>query len=171
MISVTAQVEGASWTLRKLFRIAPELRAQTVKEIKSAAAPIVATAKASVPATTGLKGWTDHDGRWSYGAAHVRKSIGVDYRQRKRDRNNQWTMVRVRLNDGIGQVYDMGGRRGSAGYSKSGSAMLAKLIKERGAASRIMWPAAEANAAAVQAAVKRAVENATERLNAELRVV
>lgn len=171
MISVTANTEGAAWTLRKLFRVAPELRAETIKELRTAAAPIVASAKAGVPATSGLKGWTAHDGKWSFSPGSIRGSIRTEYRQNKRDRNNQWTMLRVRMTNGIGVVYDMGGRKGTGAPTASGRAMLTKLVAARGGASRVMWPAAEANKEAVNAGVLRAIENATRRLNEELKVV
>ena len=177
----SVQMYGLDEMLKQLRQIDPALRKATLAKMRIAAEPMVREARSLIPEQSGLDNW----GTWprrtgGYNRRKIQSSIKVSYkggriRDKKRDTFPLFTMV---MRDPGGSVYDIAGRqkssragfaagfelaasnrrsgRGSEGKAR-GKAMIAKLNKEHGSASRAMWRAAERHLPAVQEGINDAI--------------
>jgi hypothetical protein len=159
------EVYGVPEMLKVLKQIDPELRKATIAKMKLAAEPILQEARSLIPdqpVTVSEKtrkrggGWKA-TGRLGYDAKKVRRSIKVTFKVKTRDKNaNTFPLLRLVLGSAGGSIYDMAGRKGS-GNSPSGVALIRKLQKDRGGASRVMWKSVESKIRVVEDGVKDAI--------------
>jgi hypothetical protein len=159
----SVQMYGLDEMLKQLRQIDPALRKATLAKMRIAAEPMVREARSLIPEQSGLDNW----GTWprrtgGYNRRKIQSSIKVSYkggriRDKKRDTFPLFTMV---MRDAGGSVYDRAGRkfpgRRSEGKAR-GRAMVEKLRKEHGDASRAMWRAAEEHMPAVQQGIEDAI--------------
>jgi hypothetical protein len=160
------EVYGVPEMLALLKTIDPALRKATQAKMKLAAAPILAEARSLIPEVAiepgekGRKrggGWKV-TGRLGYDAKAVRRSIKVTFKgSRIRDKNaNTFPLLKLVLGSAGGSIFDMAGRSGS-GNTPSGTALIRKLQKDRGGASRVMWRSVESKIGEVEQGVKDAI--------------
>jgi len=168
--NVALEYNGLAVTLKNLRRVDPELRKEVVREMKKAAKPMQATARALFPTAEPLRNW----GNWrgGYDVSRVRSGVKVSFKgTRARDRD-VIPLLTLRQVNPAGAIYDMAGRAGGKGRRSEGGErgrqMIGKLNMQ-GFSSRAMWPAAEKHLPKVQADVAKAIEAMTETINRELR--
>ena len=160
------EVYGVPEMLKLLKTIDPALRKATQAKMKLAAAPILAEARSLIPEVAiepGEKGrrrgggWKV-TGRLGYDAKAVKRSIKVVFKgSRIRDKNaNTFPLLKLVLGSAGGSIFDMAGRSGS-GNTPSGTALIRKLQKDRGGASRVMWKSVESKIGEVEQGVKDAI--------------
>lgn len=177
----SVQLYGLDEYLKQLRKIDPALRKATLAKMRVAAEPMVREARALIPETSGLQNWGNWPrGTGGYNPRKIRSSIKTSYkggriRDRQRDTFPLFTMV---MRDPSGSVYDIAGRKKSdvagflAGFEQAssgrrsgrrsegkarGKAMIDKLNREHGGASRAMWRAAERHLADVQRGIEDAI--------------
>ena len=159
------EVYGVPEMLKVLKQIDPELRKATIAKMKLAADPILQEARSLIPdqpvsvseKTRKRGGGWKATGRLGYDAKKVRRSIKVTFKTKIRDKNaNTFPLLRLVLGSAGGSIYDMAGRKGS-GNSPSGVALIRKLQKDRGGASRVMWKSVESKIRVVEDGVKDAI--------------
>lgn len=162
MMDITAETQGFAQTIKVLGSCNKELKKAAIEEMRAAADPLIAVAKARIPNDQPLSNWSPN-GRWGFRPAAVRHSIRANFKKRRTDTEDTFTILRVVMTSFSGTVWDMAG-----GGSKIGR----NLTSKWGAApSRSMWPAAIASKAQVEAAVKRAADKAAQTLSDQLKVV
>jgi len=149
--------------MRDLRRIEPEIYKQSMREIKAAVKPLQAEAQSRVPTDPPLSGMA-HSGRTGWSKRNARVGINTGGRYSK----GGWILVKIRMNGAAGSLFDMAGR-GSAGSTPQGQAMIAGLNARYRAASRAIWPAAEAKLDKVQRDVIKAVDRAALVMNTKLK--
>lgn len=169
-ISVAVEYNGLAATFKALRHVDPELRKQTMREMKKAAVPMVATARSLFPTASPLRNW----GNWrgGYDVSRVRSGVKVSFKgTRARDRD-VIPLLTMRQVNPAGVIYDMAGRAGGKGRRSEGAErgrqMIGKLNRSA-FPSRAMWPAAEKHLPRVQADVVKAIEAMTDQINKELR--
>ena len=178
-LSSTVQVDGVAEALKALNRCLPELKRQVVKDIRAAGAPAVESVRKLIPAAAPLSGWAAHSWRSDtsgaqlgyYDPASVRNGVKVQFRGSKvRGAQNPDVipLLRLRMVDPAGVIFDMGGRR-SSGKNDKGRRFLGVLQQRGGSPSRFMWPGAERALPAVSRQVEEAVDGMIKVINTELR--
>lgn len=167
------EVYGVPEMLGLLKTVNPQLRKATIARMKLAAKPLIADARKLMPDNPPISpggqpggGWKV-SGRLGYDAKTVRKSISVVFKgTRIRDKNaDTFPLLKLVMKSAGGSVYDMAGRT-SSGRTKSGVALIAKLRKDKGGASRVMWTTVEAGIRDVEQGVKDAISDMEDAINA-----
>ena len=133
---MSIEVKGLKETLNELRKVEPTLRKELTREIKGQAKPLVDAARALVPSSPPLSGMTHGKFAWT---TKAKSQIGI--KMGGRSRGKQFTILSLRQNNGVGQIFDMAGKKG--GSTEQGQAFIANLERRFGAPSRSMWPAAE----------------------------
>ena len=168
-VSSSIEVNGVADAIKILQRVNPELKKQTVKSMKAAAAPVEEAARRLVPDVRPLSGWTSWKG--GFDPVKVRRAIKVAFRGTKvRDSRdpNKIPLLTLRQKNAAGAIYDMAGRR-SSGSTDAGRVFIRELTNRGGPASRTMWPGAEAGMPAVVKQVEEAIDDMMVALNKELK--
>lgn len=155
------QVIGLKDALAQLKRVEPQIRKELTRSIKGDAAPLVNAARELVPFGAPLSGMRTGKFAWS---AKARSGIGI--KMGGRARGNEYTILSLRQNNGVGQIFDMAGKAG--GRSKRGQAFIENLTARYGRPSRSMWPAAERQLPAVADAVQATISDALKEINQRL---
>ena len=155
------QVIGLKDALAELKRVEPQLRKELTRSIKGDAAPLVNAARELVPIGAPLSGMRTGKFAWS---AKARSGIGI--KMGGRARGNEFTILSLRQNNGVGQIFDMAGKKG--GSSKKGEAFIAALSARFGRPSRSMWPAAEKALPQVTEAITATIDEALGDINRRL---
>lgn len=170
-LDVALEYNGLAATLKSLRRVDPELRRQTVREMKAAAKPMQSTARALFPQTAPLSGW----GNWrgGYDVGRVRTGVKVTFKGTQVKSKDVIPLLTLRQVTAAGVIYDMSGRAKGKGRGsenkKRGRIMIEKLNDDFGKASRAMWPAAEKHLPGVRRAVQQATDKMSDTINRELR--
>lgn len=178
---VAAEAEGLAGAIRTLGKVDGELKKQLVKEMKQAGEPLVATARALVPAASPLTNWynwTTPKGReiGPFIPSKAKRGIKISQRntaQRGSDGRREQTIRLLALvqTNAAGAIYDMAGRANGSGRDSEGEQRGREMIKKLNSfaeSSRTLWPAAEKELSNVQQAVKDAIQALEDELNAEL---
>jgi len=170
-ISVAVEYNGLAATLKTLRHVDPELRKATMREMKTAAKPMQATARALFPSEAPLDKW----GSWAggYDIGRVRAGVKVTFKGTRVKDTDTIPLLTLRQVSRAGAIVDMAGRANGKGRRSEGKArgmaMIDKLNRSLGKSSRAMWPAAERHLPRVQADVVKAIEAMTDTINRELR--
>lgn len=171
---VAAEAQGLADAIKTLGKVDRELKKELVTSMKKAADPLVAEARALVPAAAPLSNWGNWKGGWNSGK--VTRGIKVSQRntaQRGTGGKREETIRLLALisSSAPGAIFDMAGRADGAGKGSEnaarGRAMIDKL-DTFGRASRTLWPAAERKLGDVQQAVRDAIEEMEQTLQKEL---
>jgi hypothetical protein len=157
MAEVT-KVYGVRETMNELRKVSPALYRETMKQMKSAAAPMVSAVKGSMPAGAPLSGM-EHKGRTGWSTPKV--SVRYGGRAPRFGNTETIPLLRIRV-DGVAPVMaDMAAN----GQTTAGLAMVAAL---GGSPSRYAWPGAESQQGRVTAEVLQACENVMRETNQHL---
>jgi len=166
-VEVTLEVTGVAEALKALAQADPELRKAVIKDMKQAAAPLEAAARALVPSGQVLTNWYGWRDGWD--SATARKGIKVAFRagKVKGKSGDHFPLLSLRQTNPGGAIYDIAGRtfpgKRSEGAAR-GAAMVSKL-NTFGTASRTLWPAVESNFGAVEEALVLAINNMSSELS------
>jgi hypothetical protein len=167
------QVYGVPEMLALLKTVDPELRKATIARMKLAAEPILQEARSLIPdqpisvseKTRKRGGGWKVSGRLGYDAKKVRRSIKVTFKTKIRDKMaDTFPLLRLTLGSAGGSIYDMAGRKGN-GNTRSGEALIRKLQKDRGGASRVMWKSVESKIRVVEDGVRDAISDMEDAIN------
>jgi hypothetical protein len=167
----TMQVTGIKETLRELGKIDKEARRQITKDFKKIGAPVVSEAKNQIPKDPPLSGW----GRsWSTGSGYQmlpwdgqKAAKYVDTKvSSKRPREfrgvvRDLAVVAIRWRGAVNTVFDMS----REATTPQGQVMVNALNDRYGNASRIMYPAYEKHADAVEREIKAQVDQVMAMVN------
>jgi hypothetical protein len=164
--SVNVSYTGVRETLSALKKLDPELRRQTVREIKKPARPILADAKARVPESP-MSGWRSGERvrfpTWNTPAKGLRLAFGG----RAKVKRSQWPLLSLKNTDPGGALFDLAGKRGGNGSPQSQQFL--RNVARFGRPSRVVWPAVEGRQAEVAAAVRVALDKAEAIINRQTR--
>jgi hypothetical protein len=169
-VDVTLEVTGVAEALKALAKADPELRKAVIKDMKQAAGPLVAAARALVPSGKVLTNWYGWRDGWD--SATAKKGIKVTFKGGKvRGKSaDHFPLLSLQQTDPGGAIYDIAGRtfpgKRSEGAAR-GAAMVNKL-NTYGTASRTLWPAVERNFGDVEAALNEAIDTMTDVINREI---
>jgi hypothetical protein len=165
------QVVGVKEALRDLGKLDKDLARDLKKEARNIMAPIVRDAKAAIP-NTALSGmsrsWTSKSSSvqllpWS--GATARQYVKAKTSTKKPREFNGVTRdlaaFYVSWAGGVNAIFDMAGR-------KNNSVLAANLTGKFGPPSRVMYPAAEKNAEAVEAGINGVVDQIVKATNEKL---
>jgi hypothetical protein len=158
-MKIDGEIQNVSATLRALKQIDPELRKRVPDEIKSYAKPTLTEIKAGLPKGPPIPGWSKR-GRTGYRPSSARYKVQLQFRG-TRPRNSpvdSWPVLRIRVFHLAAMIADTAGRR-SRGRTKQGRAMIAKLTKEHGPASRFVWPVVEKHVDDIERGIEESFAN------------
>lgn len=160
-VTPKVSVVGARETLAALKKLDPELRKQTVREIKTAGRPVLATARSLVPPRA-MSGWGPNN--WGERAwDDPARTLKVRFGGRARKKRQQWPLLTLKQEGAAGAIYDMAGKQGGNGTPQSRQ-FLANVARF-GAPSRTVWPAVERNKDAAEATIVAALRKAETTIN------
>ena len=157
-MSVSAKIEvyGIKDALKELNKIDPTLRKQITKDAKAVAKPVVSDAQSKYPPTilSGMKySWTQKSKqKFPYDQGKARKGVTVKVDTGKK---NVGTIVIIQK-DPAAAIIDMAGKKG--GTSAQSDRFISALTMMFGMPSRVMWPAYDSNADAVNKNMVELVE-------------
>jgi hypothetical protein len=169
-IDTRIEVTGLAEALKTLQKVDPELRKEVVKGLKTAAAPILSTARSLIPDGRVLTNWYDWKGGWD--SQTVRKGIRVAFRagRVKGQDRDVFPLLTLRQLNAAGAIYDMAGRsfpgRGSEGALRG--AMMIRKMDTYARPSRSLWPAVERNMPVVTKSLEDVIGTVSKRINQEL---
>ena len=167
-----AEIQGLRHVLETLKEIDPKLYRQGQSRIKKDVKPLVDDARGRVPSQTPLRNWKEStsSGVTRSGAARLpaweanapRRITTRVRREKVRGMGGRRILIRVVQASPSGAVFDMAGRK------NSGSTFARNLTSKYGAASRSMWPAAEARLGDIRGSVEESVRAMEREINAIL---
>ncbi len=164
-MTAAPRVEGVREALKALKEIDPKLRTATNKRVRKSVVPLQNAVRARIPGVA-LSNW--NSGRYGFEGGAAASGVKVKIGGSKSAKKMTWELVTLRQSNAGGSVFDMAGRKSSGG-SPQGRAFISNLNSRFGAASRSMWPAAEAELPRVQANVLEAVNDVAKLTNRELK--
>ena len=147
-VSAKIEVYGIKEAFKELNKLDPILRKQITKDAKEVAKPVVSDAQAKYPPVilSGMKyNWVQKGKqKFPYDQMKARKGITVKIDTSKK---NVGTIV-ITQKDPAAAIIDMAGKKG--GTSAQSDRFISALTMMFGMPSRVMWPAYNSNADAVQ---------------------
>jgi hypothetical protein len=149
-MSATAQIEvyGLKEALKELRQVDPDLRKTINKEAKELAKPAIDDAKASYPPRllSGMeRKWTQRGNqKFPYSQQKAQRGVGVKVDVSKRNSST----ISIIQKDPAASIIDMAGKQG--GSNAQGARFISALTLQFGLPSRVMWPAYDRNAGAVE---------------------
>ena len=156
IVSAKIEVYGVKDALKELNKIDPALRKQITKDAKAVAKPVVTDAQSKYPPTilSGMKyNWTQKGKqKFPYDQGRARKGVTVKVDTGKK---NVGTIVIIQK-DPAAAIIDMAGKKG--GTSAQSDRFISALTMMFGMPSRVMWPAYDSNADAVNENMVELVE-------------
>lgn len=160
-VDTTVTVAGVKETLRELQKMEPDLAKEIKKDFKQIVDPIVKDARAQVRELP-LSGFARN---WKAGVLlpwnknAVSKSIIARFSNRRK--GNSLAVFSVTMKSPAGTVFDMAGRGQPNRLARTLSALY-------GSPSRLMWPAYDRNAEAVNENLGRVTEKIQDATNRRL---
>lgn len=171
---MTVEVKGLQETLRTLNKLAPTLRRQFTRDVKTAAAPLVDHIKQRLPESAPLSGF-DHNGRtgWRPNRNHsVDVKINTSRSRRRTGfvTTEEISVINIRGKGAALQIVDMAGRGGNVARNPQ-RARPNMVDSLGGSPSRFMWPSAEAGIPKFQNDLIPIIKKVERDLNEELMVM
>jgi hypothetical protein len=144
MANKPIQIIGIKEDLKRLNKLAPDLRRQITKDAKAIVQPVVRTAAAAYPERylSGMsRNWKQGSNqKFPYSRAKAIKGITVKIDTRKKS----LATITVIQKNPAATIIDMAGKKG--GNNLAGRNMIAGLTLHFGGPSRVMWSSYNANA-------------------------
>lgn len=177
MIHASLEVVGVKEALRELNNIDKKARRKVTQDFKRITNPVIKDAKSMLPMGAPISGWdrswTTKSGRqmlpWDSAIAddYIKAKVsGKKPREWAGYMSNLATFV-VSWSGAINTVYDIAGRK-TRGATPSGRNMIAGLEAKKGKASRVLWPAYEANRDEVEKQMRLLIEDVMQQVNRNL---
>jgi hypothetical protein len=152
--TVKLEIVGLKEALRELNNLDKTARREITRDFKRICKPVVDAAKRAVPKEAPISGWNR---AWkpstNYQALPWKATLATSRIQAKvsgkkpREYNGRMTNLAVfsiAWAGAINTIFDLAGR-GGRGDTAAGANMIRGLEARRGKASRVLWPAYEAN--------------------------
>ena len=170
MTAVYAEMQfvGLKDAVKELNNIDKSARRQLTRDYKEIVAPVITEAKQRIPLGTPISGW---ERAWT---TKSRKqllpwdgAVADDYikakvsGKRPREYNGMMSNLAVfsiAWAGAINTIYDLAGRT-SRGATKSGANMIRGIEAKKGKASRVLWPAWQANQDEVMRRMQRLLDD------------
>jgi hypothetical protein len=161
MTAVYAEMQfvGLKEAVKELNNIDKSARRQLTRDYKQIVEPVIVEAKQRIPFGTPISGWsrswTTKSGRqmlpWDSAVAddYIKARVSG---KRPREYNGMMSNLAVfsiAWSGAINTIYDLAGRT-SRGATKAGANMIRGIEAKKGKASRVLWPAWQANSDEVQ---------------------
>lgn len=166
MAKTGIQVYGVKEDLKRLNKLAPDLRKQILQDAKAIVEPVIRTASGAYPDKylSGMsRAWTQGSNKkFPYDRAKAIKGISVKVDTRKKSES---TITIIQKNPAA-TIIDMAGKKG--GKTPAGKNMIAGLTMHFGSPSRVMWPSYDLNADRVNEAMVELVDTITDQINVAL---
>jgi hypothetical protein len=176
-VALEVEVQGVAEAFKVLSKVDPELRKAVIKDMKVAAKPLEAAARALIPDRSPLRNW----GQWErnhrggkgpgpWDTAKAKSGVKVAFRSGvpRGSSSDTIPVLTLRQTNGPGAIYDMAGRAKGLGRNSEkaarGAQMIAKLSSDE-MASRSLWPAVENNFRYVEAGLIKSVDSMSVELN------
>ena len=167
-MSATAQIEvyGLKEALKELRQVEPDFRKIVNKEAKDLAKPAVDDAKAAYPPRllSGMeRAWTQRGNpKFPYSQQKAQRGVAVKVDTSKRNSS----VISIIQKDPAAAIIDMAGKKG--GSNAQGANFISALTLQFGLPSRVMWPAYDRNAGAVEQNMVELVERVMDAVNRNL---
>ena len=167
------EIRGLNQALATLKEVDPALYRIGQKMLRRDAKPLVDDARSRVPRQSPLSGWKEGGGsaaqrsgasRFPAWETSAQRKINLRVRrERVKGMGGRRVLVRVVQGSASGAVFDMAGR-------KNRGNPIDRSLQSAGfpAASRSMWPAADANLGAVERSIRHSVEEMERYINDQL---
>jgi hypothetical protein len=166
MAKTGIQVYGVKEDLKRLNKLAPDLRKQILLDAKAIVEPVIRTASNAYPEQylSGMsRAWTQGSNKkFPYNRAKAIKGISVKVDTRKKSES---TITIIQKNPAA-TIIDMAGKKG--GKTTAGKNMIAGLAMHFGPPSRVMWPSYDVNAERVNQNMVELVDTITDQINVAL---
>lgn len=160
------EIYGVKAAIKELRTLDPEMRKDINREAKELAKPVIDAAKRNYPPQflSGMsRKWSDRGRQvFPYDQGKALKGVVLKIDTSKK---NQGLIVVIQK-DPAASIIDMAGKKG--GSNKRGESMIAALTLYFGPPSRVMWPAYEQNAAAVEQGFRELIEKVMDRIGRNL---
>lgn len=177
MIYGTIQVYGVKDALRELNSFDKRARRKVTADYKKIVRPVIDEAKSRLPLGVPIRGWnrswTTKSGQkllpWDSTIAddYIKARVsGKKPREWSGYMSNLATFI-IQWSGAINTIYDIAGRE-SRGATPQGRNMIAGLEMRKGKASRVLWPAYEANRDAVESAMRDLLNDVMAQVNRNL---
>ncbi len=171
-MEVTMEVTGVAEALKVLAKADPELRKAVIKDMKAAAQPLEAAARALIPARP-LRNWYNWprgEGDWNQTRAQKGIKVAVRTGKVKGKSGDHFPLLSLRQTDAQGAIYEIAGRtypsKRAEGEAR-GDNMVNKL-NTFGQASRTLWPTVERGMPGVEAALLAAIDRMGDTIQKEI---
>ena len=169
---------------KRLRAIEPSLRTELVREAKAIAKPLESDIKTAIGTVQPLSGMLKDQGRLGWGVGVPANKTLVQWRTAGGGKSLTTSLVRVKVQSPAVGLVDMAGRSGRyvgtgrkndnsssslqrRNHSPAKGQALIRSLNQRvgGAASRVVWPAAEKSLPDVRAAIEAALRKAYARVS------
>ena len=150
MAEVSAKIEvvGLKEALKTLNKIDKSLRREITKDAKKIAQPVIDDAKAAYPASllSGMnRNWVQgKNQKFPYDQKKARSGLSVKVSTKK----SNSSVITITQKNPAAAIIDMAGKKG--GSNAQGARFIAALTLRFGYPSRVLWPAYDRNAVAVE---------------------
>ena len=167
-MSANAQIEvyGLKEALKELRKVEPDFRKTVNKDAKELAKPAVDDAKSQYPPTllSGMqRNWTQRGNlKFPYSQQKAQRGVTVKVDTSKRNSST----ISIIQKDPAAAIIDMAGKKG--GSNAQGARFISALTLQFGLPSRVMWPAYDRNAGAVEQNMVELVERVMDAVNRNL---
>ena len=170
-LTTTASVTGVKEALRTLKSVDDALYWSCIKHIKDAAEPLARHVDSYIPGEPPLSGFAYGKGKKSGRLSwNKRKPTVVQYggrRSRSAKGDGVWPLVRIKVVDGPGSIYDMAGAAGK----DNGTHLAANLTNRWGSPSRAVWRVSTEARKDVTRAVVKAIDDVCKQANRQLTII
>lgn len=175
MTAVYAELEfvGLKEAVKELNTIDKSARRQLTRDYKQIVEPVIVEAKQRIPFGTPISGWsrswTTKSGRemlpWDSAVAddYIKARVSG---KRPREYNGMMSNLAVfsiAWAGAINTIYDLAGRT-SRGATRAGANMIRGIESKKGKASRVLWPAWQANSDEVQRRMQDLIDDLFKRI-------
>lgn len=179
-VSTDVQLFGVRDALAELRSIDPKMRTAAVREVKRDLSGLLEPARATYPASTGLRGWSrgTRGGRLGYDGAKVKQGVQVVVGGRTPKGANRYPIVTIVQKNAGGALFSLAGMENGAQsvrgkrdrlgrpYTAAQSiAFLNKIAAENGKAQRGLWQARTEIRDAAGESIGIALEKVTKQVN------
>lgn len=163
MIEGNFQIVGLKDALRELNQINPQFRRQVTRDFKKITQPVVDAAKRALPKQPPMSGWgygwktpsgfqmlPAEGWKGSTAGKFIKSKVSGKRPRQYAGRMQDATVFSVSFAGMVNTVFSVAGKTNPNGNSDAGAQMIRVLEARYGKASRVLWPAYEANKTEVE---------------------
>ena len=161
------QFVGLKEAVKELNSIDKSARRQLTRDYKDIVAPVITEAKQRIPFGTPISGWsrsrTTKSGRqllpWDSAVAddYIKARVSGKKPREYNGMTSNLAVFSIAWSGAINTIYDLAGRT-SRGATRAGANMIRGIESKKGKASRVLWPAFDANRDEVQRRIQELID-------------